>query len=187
MGTRLIPAVDWPIEKRIQARVPYHLWYVPRFPVSSIGGKLDKEIEERPWLLGLLRDIERTGHLRNPLIIWNHHPNRLTGKQPEWLLRAGSNRMWCVEQLGWKYVPAVVSTVGAEIPPSDGVREVLEPKDVQPLFEDGGRIWVNEHGFGLQAAKAPEVTYADYDPTEADKAALKPTDHKRSKIIAPWQ
>jgi hypothetical protein len=169
--------------------VDYDLWYVPTFPLDRMGGKLDKDPEDIPWIMGLLADIERAGRFRNPVIVWNHHPNRLTGKQPEWLLRAGSNRVWCAEQLGWDTVPAVVSTRG-EIPPIQilfhdpiGVtlRPINDPLTLDDYFPDGGKLWANEHGFGLLAAPKPEITYAGYQG-----ALLSATEnYGRTKIINP--
>ncbi len=184
MGTREVPSVDWSEEDRVQETVPFHLWYVAEFPVATIGGKLDKDVQATPWIMGLLADIRDTGYLRNPLIIWNHHPNRGI-KQPIWLLRAGSNRMWCVEQLGWKTVPAVVTTASlGQLPP--GVRGFeIKPRDMQSYFKDGGIIWANEHGFGLQLAKPPEKTYQNHKSTSAELAGIKATSHRRDKIIRP--
>ncbi len=181
MGTRKVPSVDWPVEDRIQEKVPFTLWYVPKFSVDIIGGKLDKDPEKTPWIMGLLEDIRESGELHNPMTIWNHHPNRGV-KQPEWLLRAGSNRMWCVEQLGWEWVPAVVSLAPGLVI-LEGVE--IQPREVQAFYTDGGIIWVNEHGFGLQLAKPPEKTYADHVATSAELADIHETNHKRDKIIRP--
>ena len=176
--------MDAPVEERVQTSVPYRLWYCPEFPLAQLGGKLDKDIEEMPWIMGLLDDIRRSGELRNPVIVWNHHAHRLTGKQPMWLLRAGSNRTWCVEQLGWLTLPAVVSTAPDERPANMPYREIA-PVEVQTYFQDGGMIWANDHGFGLQMAKKPEITYAEYEANSAEIADITPTNHRRSKIINP--
>ena len=182
MGTRKVPAVEWPTENRVKEKVPFLLMYVPEFPVDSIGGKLDKDPDGLPWIMGLLDDIRESGHLRNPLTIWNHHPNRGV-KQPRWLLRAGSNRMWCVEQLGWKTVPAVVSMSYDEIDQPYTYGKEIAPRDVQSYYTDGGIIWVNEHGFGLQLAKPPEKTYEDHVATSAELADIRTTHHRRDKIV----
>lgn len=160
---------------------------MPAFPLAALGGKLDKDVAERPWILGLKADIAAHGNLKNPVIVWNHHPLR-GKKQPYWLLRAGSNRVWCAEQLGWKDVPAVVSVDPAETLPSWLVSRLghkLEPLKVQAWFLDGGNIWANEHGFGLLRAKAPEVTYAGYAPTATELAAVVPTNHGQIKLTNP--
>ena len=184
MGTRLVPGSSQSEDIRVLEYVPYHLWYVPYFPLGTLGGKLDKDPESAPRLQGLYDDIKQAGYLRNPVFVWNHHRNRLTGKQPEWLLRAGSNRVWCCEQLGWDTVPALVSTVGEELPPAgakwgspDMVR--ITPRTLADYLKDPGVIWANEHGFGLLKAARPEETYAD-----AENRHLAPTTHHgRSKII----
>lgn len=197
MGVAKVPPGDAPEEERIQpAKVWYSLWYVPAFPLDVMGGKLDKDIEERPWLLGLLDDIRRAGRFRNPVIVWNHHKLRGT-KQPGWLLRAGSNRVWCAQQLGWAHVPAVVSCV-LEDQIRDGhgfchfagggrwPGERIRPEDLQSYFPDGGNLWANEHGFGLLRAKPPEVTYADYKATEDELKAVRPTNNGTRKMVTPW-
>ncbi len=183
MGTRKVPWSGETEENRVKASVPFCLWYVRQFPVSLIGGKLDKDLTDKPWLMGLLEDIRTEGRILNPLTIWNHHANR-GKKQPAWLLRAGSNRMWCIEQLGWHWVPAIVSTLPGELPPGRAAHHIL-PRAVQGYYPDGGKIWVNEHGFGLLAAKAPEETYADYQVTDAQLAEIRSTNHRTGKIINP--
>lgn len=178
MGTRVVPSSTDPVEVRIQETVPYQLWYCPRFPIAKIGGKLDKDPAEIPWIQGLYEDIKADPVLRNPVIIWNHHANRLTGKQPEWLLRAGSNRIWCVEQLGWPLVPAIVSTAGDPLPfPCIGTP--IAPREIESYFNDPGVIWANDAGFGLLAAARPEETYAAF--TESDL----PATHRYGRAAFP--
>lgn len=182
MATRLIPAGEEPDEARIlPEKVWFDLWYVPAFPLAEMGGRLDKDPASAPWLLGLKADIAAKGRFLNPVIVWNHHDHRLTGKQPMWMLRAGSNRVWCAEQLGWQSVPAVVSTVKGERPPAGSFHRI-SPLTVQDYFPDGGRIWANEHGFGLLQAKRPEVTYAEYVPTQPEIEALQATAHHRTRL-----
>lgn len=160
MATRKVPPGLAPVEERIQEEVPFDIWYVPHFPIYRIGGQLDKDPEVHPWLQGLYDDIKSEGALRNPVIIWNHHKHRGT-KQPKWLIRAGSNRLWCADQIGWKSVPAIVTTHLLEgLPPSvRGTR--VAPRDMERYFKDPGVLWANEHGIGLLQAAKPEVTYAD--------------------------
>ncbi len=180
MGTAIVPSSAAPHEDRVLERVPYRLWYCPEFPVYRLGGKLDKDPQQNPWLQGLYDDLEESGALRNPVIVWNHHENRKRGKQPSWLLRAGSNRIWCVEQLGWATVPAVVSTESGNCPETRCTR--IWPRQIEGHFTDGGKIWCNDVGFGLLAAKKPEVTYADNISTLLQKTDT----HGRTKIIAPY-
>lgn len=184
MGINKIPPGDAPYDERVHPdRVWYHLWYCSKYPLSALQGKLDKDpLGTQPWIMGLLAAIKQDGHLKNPVIVWNHHPMR-GGKQPTWLLRAGSNRVWCAEQLDWSHVPAIVSTVPGETPPCNAVR--ITPDEIQEFFVDGGNIWANEHGFGLLRAKKPELTYADYVPTPEELALLQATDHDRRKIVNP--
>ncbi len=179
MATRIVPGSQQPLEERIQEEVPYDLYFVPDFPISTLGGRLDKDPDAMPWLQGLYDDIKAEGGFRNPVVVWNHHPNRLTGKQPAWLLRAGSNRVWCAEQLGWDTVPAVVSVVDTPAcwnPPRTWVQ--VTPRQVQDLFTDGGKIWANDYGFGLLAAPKPEETYADAE----NRHLVATSDHKRTKF-----
>jgi len=189
MGTNKIPSGAAPLEQRVEPhKVWYGLWYVRNFPVARLGGKLDKDPSERPWIMGLLADLKKTGRFFNPVIVWNHHPLR-GRKQPYWLLRAGSNRIWCAEQLGWTHVPAIVS-----VDPHDELAdrhmmvvhgEPISPGSVQSYFVDGGNIWANEHGFGLLRAKKPEDTYAQYIPTSTELSELRPTEHGCVKIMNP--
>ena len=179
MGIAKVPSSQVPHDERVAEEVDYNLFWCPRFPICFIGGMLDKDPDEHEWLQGLYDDILESGELRNPIIIWNHHPER-GRKQPLWLLRAGSNRMWCIEQLGWKYVPAVVSTRAPTVPPANDASRI-KPRQIESYFPDGGNIWCNEHGFGLLRAKSPEITYA-----EISNRTLRKTDnHKRRKIINP--
>lgn len=179
MGTRKVPPSQLPHDERVDLEVPYLLWYCQSFPVHMIGGKLDKDPQEKPWIQGLYDDLRETKRLRNPVIIWNHHEGRLSGKQPKWLLRAGSNRMWCIEQLDWYAVPAIVSTAPSEMPTVTSLP--IHPRQIQAYFQDGGNIWANEHGFGLLAAKKPEETYAKITQT-----TLRATHwYDRNKIINP--
>ena len=197
MGTNKIPPGDAPYDERVHPdRVWYQFWYVPRYPLNCLNGKLDKDpAGTQPWIMGLLAAIRQAGYLKNPVIVWNHHPLR-GSKQPTWLLRAGSNRVWCAEQLGWTHVPAIVS-----LDPRDQIRSgigclhaekllgmpatLIRPDAVQSYFVDGGNIWANEHGFGLLRAKKPEVTYSQYIPTSTELSELKSTDHHLQKIINP--
>ena len=182
MSTREIPSGGASEEVRIRSEdVWFDLWYVPAFPLALMGGKLDKDPVHAPWIVGLLEDIRAAGAFRNPVVVWNHHSHRLIGKQPFWMLRAGSNRVWCAEQLGWQTVPAVVSTVKGEKPPASSFHRI-SPLTVQDYFPDGGQVWANQFGFGLLQAKRPEVTYADYVPTHAEIAGLQATDYNRSRL-----
>jgi hypothetical protein len=186
MGTRKVPPSTAPLEERIQLEVPYRLWYVARFPLDRMGGKLDKDPSEAPWLHGLYDDIRRTGAFRNPVIVWNHHSHRLTGKQPEWLLRAGSNRVWCAEQLGWKDVPAIVTTTG-EIPPHESVVEPIWPRDIPWYFKDPGVIWANDHGIGLIGVDRPEHTYAEWRETWVNDGLTATNKYNRGRLINPMK
>lgn len=187
MASRLVPPGTAEPEARIEpVKVWYDLWYVPFFPVQQLGGRLDKDVEANPWLLGLLEDIRSEGRLRNPVVVWNHHAHRLTGKQPAWMLRAGSNRIWCVEQLGWEVVPAVVSTARGEFPPASSYRRIY-PTSLDAQFPDGGVCWANEHGWGLLQAKKPEVTYANYTPDPAQLAAIRPTNYGMTRWNTPFE
>ena len=159
MGKRIVPASQQPMEGRIQQYVPYNLWYCPCFPIAELGGKLDKDPTEMEWLQGLYDDLKESNRFRNPVFVWNHHPNRLTGKQPQWLLRAGSNRIWCAEQLGWETVPALVSTVPTDKPPCEAI--MVAPRYMEQYLNDPGVIWANDYGFGLLAVDRPEETYKE--------------------------
>ena len=199
MGKSKVPPGDAPEELRIEPdKVWYSLWYVPRFPLRILGGKLAKldangvsidVVLPANALLGLKADIAREGQFRNPVIVWNHHSLR-GKKQPYWLLRAGSNRVWCAEQLGWTHVPAVVSTAteyDARTLAQCATLFHVEPALLQTYFRDGGNVWANEHGFGLLRAKKPQETYRDYQPTAEELAAVKPTSHGLGKLINPLE
>jgi hypothetical protein len=176
VGTRIVPPSEAPFEARIQETVPYQLWYVPYFPLDRLGGKLDKDAQQNPWLQGLYEDLKREPRFRNPVIVWNHHPHR-GGKQPEWLLRAGSNRVWCAEQLKWTAVPALVSTVPNEVPPGKQM-DLIEPREMELFLGDPGKIWANDQGFGLYGVHRPEDMYSEY--TESDLPATRI--YKRTRI-----
>lgn len=188
MGIHKIPPHTAPLDVRVvPEKVWFSLWFVPQFPLALLNGKLDKDVTERPWIMGLLADIRQAGVFRNPVVVWNHHPNRLTGKQPAFLLRAGSNRVWCAEQLGWTSVPAVL-TLAVETEMLPGVKAYrITPDELQGMFPDGGKVWANEHGIGLQLAPKPEVTYSQYIPTSTEISDLRPTDHGRDKLINPLE
>lgn len=183
MGTRKIPSGDDPREIILPDEIQYRFWYCPHFPVETLGGRLDKDIEEVPWILGLLEDIRAEGRFRNPINVWNHHESR-GKKQPTWLLRAGSNRIWCAEQLGWTSVPAVVSTAWSERCPHYVEARPIQPMDLPSFFPDGGRIWANKHGWGLLRAPKPELTYDGFVPDKPPQ--LRELEHKGlTKVINP--
>lgn len=192
MATAKVPPGDAAEELRvIPEEVWYDLWFSPAFPLALMGGKLDKDYAgTQKWIMGLLADIRSEGRWRNPVIVWNHHPLR-GKKQPRWLVRAGSNRVWCAEQLGWTAGPVVFS-----VDPNDrdaendlarhAVQRIrLAARDVQSLFVDGGNIWANKHGFGLLRAKKPELTYGDYVASPDDLALIRPTAHQRTVMPNP--
>jgi hypothetical protein len=175
MATRIVPGGEGPLEERIQCDVPYSLWHIPQFPINMLGGRLDKDPEKDTWLQGLYEDLKSSETFRNPVFVWNHHAGRLTGKQPSWLLRAGSNRVWCAEQLGWTHVPAIVSTVG-EAPTKDA--EEIAPYAMESYLNDPGVCWANDYGFGLLQVARPEDTYAENTTTNLRKT----THHLRTRL-----
>lgn len=182
MGVQLIPSSSSHEELRINESVPYRIYYTPAFPLSKLNGKLDKDYQgAQKWIMGLLADIREAGCFRNPVIVWQHHKTRGV-KQPHWLLRAGSNRVWCAEQLGWTHVPAVVTT---DTDPLDFLADYEEiyPRDLPRYFPDGGKPWANDFGIGLLAAKKPEETYASYEADPRELLSVTPTEHNRQKII----
>lgn len=185
MAIPKVPPGDAPLERRVEPeKVWFDMWYVPAFPMSVLGGKLDKDVTERPWIMGLKADIAAAGRFLNPVIVWNHHPLR-GKKQPWWLLRAGSNRVWCAEQLGWDAVPAIVTADPKEPLPNNWPKFKIRPDELQEAFPDGGNVWANEHGIGLLRAKKPEVTYSRYIPTSTELSELKPTNHDLISLINP--
>lgn len=165
MGKAKVPNSKDPKEVRIQKRVPYLIAYAHRFPVERLGGKLHKDPEQLTYLHGLIEDLKAEGRMRNPVIVWNHHPLRGT-KQPEWLLRAGSNRVWCAEQLGWTHVPALVTywpedrnRLPKRIVPTD-------PWHLEMWLKDPGVMWANDYGIGLIGVHKPEDMYKDAPRSE---------------------
>lgn len=189
MGIPIIPSGDAKYDDRVlPAEVWFTFWYVPYYPLKYLNGKLDKDFAgDQKWIMGLLSDIRRAGTFRNPVVVWNHHVNRGV-KQPMWLLRAGSNRVWCAEQLKWQTVPAILSLDPKELdrPPAKLGDAMQIPTDgVQSMFPDGGKIWANKSGWGLLRAKKPEVTYADHVPTSDELASVVPPNHGATKMRNP--
>jgi hypothetical protein len=145
-------------------QVTYHLWSVPRFPLEMLDQRRAwRDPVDIPWIWGLLDDIREAGCLRNPILAWNHHGHDLL---PPYCARHGGNRIWCAIKLGWTHVPVVTSTDPREKDTTRLMAELggtrVSPYDLQPLFPDGGTVWVNGYGFGLYDVKRPEETYAHY-------------------------
>ena len=98
----------------------YEMWYCPRYPVAAIRTPPNRPNlrmhtqhvrfrEARKAQLAVMTKHIKTHGLINPLIILNHpnRPNfeRRGGKY----LRTGRNKFWCIKQLGWTTVPAIVT------------------------------------------------------------------------------
>ena len=66
----------------------------------------------------------------------------------------GTNRYWCLEQLGWKDMPAIISlNKGVEPPWPDSVE--VKPQEFKQ-YAPPGQVWVTDHSFGWQLETPPE-------------------------------
>jgi hypothetical protein len=145
----------------IQAVSRYELWYAPHFPIQLPWVRSRDAADS--WRLNLLESIREEG-LRHPITIHGHSPkglpiekyitdeNRDTPR--DFIVRQGTNRLWCCRELGWETIPAIVSiNKGSTLP--EGVNGGIIPHEKFLEWVPGNavRVWVREHDFGY---KQPE-------------------------------
>ena len=113
-------------------------WYCPEYPVSALNPSTDHHpgaIKARP---ALKENIQKYGMV-NPLIVWNMEPARWWGKE---FIGTGNNRYYCIKELGWGTVPAVVQGV-CPYEPKEPISLLDLPdyfKDGYPIIRDDGRL-----------------------------------------------
>lgn len=110
------------------------------------------------WQSNLLESIREEG-LRWPLTVYGHSPKGPINKQYDVPQNAGrnrdryvfigTNRYWCLKELGWDTFPAIVSLNKGKEPPWDSWK--ITPEEYpQYCPDDCYRIWVREHAFGYK-------------------------------------
>lgn len=145
----------------------YNLYYTSEFPMA-VPWFRGRDASE-PWRCRLLESIREEG-LRHPIIVFGHSPKgriidkyrcaENAGRDESIYISQGTNRYWCLRELGWKSFPAVYSW-NKGLPPPFGGR-LLEPEEfVDYCPDDTVRAWVREHNFGYKQPPTgtPEVEF----------------------------
>ncbi|HDZ37777.1 MAG TPA: hypothetical protein ENH62_05770, partial [Marinobacter sp.] len=83
----------------------YSVWYVPHYPIYAITHGKDQHdtAKQRIIRAALAVDIGLNG-LLNPIIVWNHEPERF-----DHYCHLGQNRLHALRILGWKTVPVIAT------------------------------------------------------------------------------
>jgi hypothetical protein len=121
----------------------YNVFYCEQFPLEHLRYKDLWELDElgREWREALREDIKERG-MKVPLIVWNHHRERIDlahlSKKP-YMLMNGRNRMWAIRDLGWTHAPAIVSG-SCEFP----CHRMAGPQDLEQYWPDGTLIVSNK-------------------------------------------
>ncbi len=142
--------------------ITWALWWVPRFPIDKLTRLTDKDPATQPWLMKLYEDIKAEGKLRNPVIVWNHQGAQTTGHTSAYRAQSGRNRVWCAKQLGWSWVPCVVSTPALkDIPLSvNGEAHPMSVEHVINFFPDNDvRMWSCPDQWGIHVRLSGEDMY----------------------------
>ena len=124
----------------------YPVWYVPHYPIDDIltGKQLDLP-ETRMIRASLAVDIGRNG-LQNPIIVWNHEPERFAT-----YVMQGQNRLEALKLLGWQTAP-VIATGLCEVHQKSPVR----PNDIQDYFPDGNITLRTDGAIKLKDTHPPD-------------------------------
>lgn len=139
------PKVSWSPKAR------YRVWYCEQFPLARLRYRdlFEKDPGGRTWRQSLLEDIEKRG-MKCPFMVYNHHMDRdrypdlnmILGNKP-YHLRVGRNRMWCVKQLGWEFVP-VLGTGNCEYEHT----LLTQPEHVKEIWPDG-HVMIDPEGIHI--------------------------------------
>lgn len=128
--------------------------------------------DSAPWRLQMRDDIRDNG-LRWPIIVFGHSPkgkiiekyitdfNR--DRSQDIYVMIGTNRYWCLWDLGVETFPAMYSLNKGETPPEEwGECWQVSPQDFPKYApDDCYRIWVREHNFGYKPLTEPEVEFGE--------------------------
>lgn len=143
----------------------FSLWVVPEFPIHLPWVRDRRPQTGEEWRFGLLEDIRDNG-LKSHIGVYGHQPQGPISKKydVEWnsdrdrkyVVRLGTNRLWCLMELGHKTFPAVVSINHGSKPPWDGY--IIPACSLGKYFTDG-TPWVANHAFGIVQATVPEEAY----------------------------
>lgn len=143
----------------------YDLWVVPEFPMDRPWVRARDGSDS--WRVRLLDNIRDEG-LRYPLCVYGHSPKGpiIDKYRCEWnadrddsmYVFIGTNRFWCLEELGYTTFPAVFSLNKGEVPEWDAYK-ILPDEFPQYAPDDCYRIWVREHAFGYKPLVMAEDAY----------------------------
>ncbi len=124
----------------------YSVWYVPHYPLDAMltGTGLDFP-EQRMIRASLAVDIGRNG-LLNPIILWNHEPERFAT-----YVMQGQNRMEALKILGWQTAP-VIATGECEV----HQKSPVSPQDIQDYFPNGNITLRSDGAIKLKDTHPPD-------------------------------
>lgn len=128
-----------------------------------------------------MRDDIRDNGLRCPIIVFGHSPkgpvnpayrcefNR--NRDESMYVMIGTNRYWCLLDLGWEVFPAIVSLNKGEEPPKEwGEVWKVDPVDFPKYApDDCYRIWVREHAFGYKPLEWPSVEFGECQTADSSQ------------------
>lgn len=124
------------------------------------------------WRLNMRDDIRDNG-LRWPILVFGHSPKGPINNQyitdfnrdrdMKNYIMIGTNRYWCLWDLGWDVFPAIYSLNKGETPPKEwGESWKVSPSDFPKYSpDDCFRIWVREHAFGYKPLEWPSVEFGE--------------------------
>jgi len=155
----------------IQYSDRFALWVIPEFPIDLpwVRDRTPQPGEE--WRYGLLEDIRKNG-MKNHIAVYGHTPcgaispkyktSWNADRDERYQVRVGTNRLWCLLELGHKTFPAVLSLNHGMAPEHRGLEgHMIKNEDISKYMTDG-QCWVSNHGFGLIQAVPPEKEYSAF-------------------------
>ena len=146
----------------------YNLWLIPNLPMDA---PLYRPRQRRQgWRSNLLADIKANG-LRHPILVYGHSPKGKFNlqrwgdlrpdvegvKKFDMYIAFGTNRFYCLQELGATTFPAIVSWNKGKTPPWEG--KIITPEEFRDYAPEG-RIVVQDHGFGYTVKTKPEEEFS---------------------------
>ena len=140
----------------------YNLWYIPDFPIDlPMVRPRDRAL---PWRVNLLQSVREEG-LRYPILIYGHSPkgkfnmarwgHAQEGRDTSMYIAFGTNRYWCLKQIGAETMPVIISLNKGEVPKSG----TLVPPHKFKAYAPPGRVFVQDHAFGWTLETLPEQEF----------------------------
>ena len=133
----------------------YDLWYIPEYPIDEPWVRTRDGADS--WRINLLDNIRENG-MRWPIVLYGHSPKGAiidkyrdefnAHKDERIYVMIGTNRWWCLKELGYKTFPAILSLNKGEQPKYSATKITPHEFAYQYAPLDARRVWVQEHGYG---------------------------------------